>query len=714
MISSTDDALDRSNTNAAPQSLLDISLDNHHNNSNNNWNDETVDNDFTSTSTTTTTTTHPSPLDEQILDLVTSSSTVVDDNDKKYYQIKPGRISTHLGLSIEDATAELCGLLAAVGGGQDGASFQFERTIQQQDSSNNNNNNNNMTMVFLFPTNVRKIALRYRRKENVRQFVFQSLQVVWKGLKIMTAFGLILSLFLLTIAAVIAIIAGIVAMSTQQQQGNSNSSSHQQRHVLLRQLRTLFYTVRQALWCYALFGQQLSNENDQQQQQQQQQQDPYMTELAYDMALVSSICCVNPGSFFWWYRVSQLQRRRQRMQRGWGRERNYNDTTTATATTTTTNNNGNYQVMDSDIEGVRLIRRGDENEQQQQQHQQQQTSMIDNDQRGLLSIAVEYLFGPSPFVPGPNEADIWKLRATAIVQLSSDNRNNNNSNDAATADTAATAIDVADASVSLQQLSPYMDHPPSSIYNDPDAIVQGGLPMVAHFNGIPAAISNHNNDNDNNNNNIKQQQQQNAPHMARFFFPELLAESSYLTRYNNNNNSAFTHYDDDDDNDTTTSIASWSSLLCAKPTNHTTYGRNIRTGESSTTVPAYLYERLYKFTHLPSDQFLYCVFLGVLNLVGTIWLKSSLINPGGLLYLKDGTMLATIIKHGLVRVLLFYAILFFTLPSCRLVLIVVLNRFRKQRNRKRQELASALASKGTSHMVDGAGIELMSSALQRT
>jgi len=41
--------------------------------------------------------------------------------------IAPARLAAAVGLSIEDATAELCGLSAAVGGGYDGATFAFHQ-----------------------------------------------------------------------------------------------------------------------------------------------------------------------------------------------------------------------------------------------------------------------------------------------------------------------------------------------------------------------------------------------------------------------------------------------------------------------------------------------------------------------------------------------------------------------------------------------------------
>ena len=583
---------------------------------NNNNNDDEAEHDMSEDPNAT-------PLDQRILELVTSC----EKSPEGFYRIKPARLSAELGISVEDATAELCGLLATVGGGHDGASFSFETVPGAE-----NGPSKTMTMVFSFPPDVQKRAFANRRKEDFQQWCWQVLGVSFRVLKIVTAFGLILSLCILTVAAMIAIIAGIVAMSTQQNQ------SHHNRNMLLRQLRTLFYTVRQLLWCYALFGQDIEG------------QDPFLSEISYDMFLLSSICCVNPGSFFWWYRVSQLNRRRRRARRGWGGRGLWSGRSSGGGDGW----NGTNE-MESEVEGVRLLRRGEWGQQQQQQQQQRQEATLDtgSDHRGLLSIAVEYLFGPSPFQPGPTEADIWQLRAAAIVQISADNN-------------AAEA----NPGVSLQQLSAYMDNPPSSLDHDVPTIVKGGLQIVAHFNGIPASKENDSTD-----------QTTGAPHMARFLFPELLAESQFATRYDGS-------LLQDEDEEATGS--SWGSFLCARSQTTLLALSPLRTGDSAT-VPTFLHEKHYKFTKLQSDQFLYCVFLGILNLVGVIWLRASLNPPNGLLQMQDGTWLATVIKYGLMRVLSFYAILFFALPAGRLLLIIFLNSRRKKRNRQRKELAAIMA-----------------------
>ena len=82
----------------------------------------------------------PPPLDDRVIQIVKSSKT----RDGSQFEIRPGRLAAELGMSVEDACAELCGLLAAVGGGNNGARFEFE-TIQGQ-----------TVMVFYFPLDFAK------------------------------------------------------------------------------------------------------------------------------------------------------------------------------------------------------------------------------------------------------------------------------------------------------------------------------------------------------------------------------------------------------------------------------------------------------------------------------------------------------------------------------------------------------------------------------
>lgn len=537
------------------------------------------------------------PLDQQILDIVRTCKNGAD------FVVRPARLSAELGISVEDATAELCGLLAAVGGGHEGASFTFSTE------------NKVSTMVFVFPADFESRAKQRRRQEDLKQYAWKIFHIFVKAMKIVTAFGLILSLFILTIAAMIGLVVGIVALS----RAGGNNSHH--RNALMRQLRTICFTVRQLLWCYALFGQELEG------------QDPFLSEIAYDLALLSSICCTNPGSFFWWYRVGQMNRRRRRARRGWSRGPWGGSIIP----------NGNNNELETDVEGVYLIRSGEWREPQQRGHMSSQ-----EEHRGLLSLAIEYLFGPSPFDPGPAEAEKWKLRGALIVhRLSSQ--------------------DTTPAGISLQELGPYLDDPPKSLDEKQDVakIVSGGLAIVAHFNGVPTR-----------NDDVQGESVASvSPHWAKFHFPELLSESPFVTQQD-----ALSTAEDDDDR-------TWESLLCATSTPNT-LGRR-RTGEA-VTLPNYMHEPRYKLTKLQPQQLFYCFSLGVINLIGVMWLRRSLEPPEGMLQIPDNTLMATVFRKGLGPVLYFYAILFFVLPAARLLLILILNSMRNSRNERRRSLVKQL------------------------
>eukprot|EP00569_Conticribra_weissflogii_P007897 CAMPEP_0171349614 /NCGR_PEP_ID=MMETSP0878-20121228/34121_1 /TAXON_ID=67004 /ORGANISM="Thalassiosira weissflogii, Strain CCMP1336" /LENGTH=188 /DNA_ID=CAMNT_0011854301 /DNA_START=62 /DNA_END=624 /DNA_ORIENTATION=- len=160
------------------------------------------------------------PLDERILDLVRRCPPPSSQASTRHV-IRPALLASELGLSVEDATRELCGLLSAVGGGENGASFEFERvgglsadSAPGGDSAAKASNNNaTMTMVFTFPHNFEARARRHRRKVDFRR-KFQSFSVGFiKVVKIVTAFGLIISLAVLIIAGICLLAAAIVALA---------------------------------------------------------------------------------------------------------------------------------------------------------------------------------------------------------------------------------------------------------------------------------------------------------------------------------------------------------------------------------------------------------------------------------------------------------------------------------------------------------------------
>jgi hypothetical protein len=507
------------------------------------------------------------PLRTRILQVVKSSPNLT---------IRPSRVSQELGLSITDASAELCGLLKVVG---EGSTFHFE-TIDGVH-----------TMVFSFPSDFEAKALAAERNDDWKTLLLKAAQVAIKVLKLLTAFGLILSTMIVSIAGMVALVAAIVAMSRG---GGDNRA----RHHLSRQLHHIFITVRQLLWCYAMFGPDDSG------------QDPFFREAAYDTSLVLSMCCGNPSSLWFWMRAGHLRRRRHRMARGWG----------------ITQNNDFTHTSSSELEGVHLIRRGSWG---QEEVLPVPSSASVEPHRGLLSVAVEFLFG-STTPSGPSEADKWRLRSAVIVEKST--------------------------AISLEELSPYADVPPASL-KDGARVVSEGLLVVAHFNGIPSKT---------------EESTENL-----FIFPELISESTMATRY------------EDPSSDTGTEDDSrWAGLFYVNESSSTS-STNPRSGNRSmTTTPNCLYEQHKNFTKLTSKQFYHCLLVAVLNFIGVVWFAQSL-EPGGILEQNIGSV-GPALKWGIIPVLWFYARLFFFIPGVRLAYIFGWNEFCQRRNQRRGQLAVAL------------------------
>ena len=488
--------------------------------------------------------------------------------------IRPARLAALLGLSVNEACAELCGLMAAVGGGTDGASFTFAHV------------NSTPVMVFSFPPDFAARALKYRTRQERWRRLSDAARLTAKCLKIITAFGLILSLFILLVCAILGV--GTVLVATSQ-----NDRGGRGRALVLRQLHALLYTGRQLLWCWALFGPSAAEDDN---------HDPFLRETAYDLALLCSLCCGNPGSIFFWMRAQQWrERRRHRLYRGWGGQ------------TSATNRWGNSDSNAYGIEGVTLLRG---------------TERITNatDHRGVLSVAVEFLFGPTPFHPPHEVEDKWKLRSAVIVQ------------------TCTTK-----GGITLRQLAPYADQPPPTLRAN-SVIVQQGLIQVAHFNGMP-------------------KQANELPSEALFVFPELVSESATVMAYDPRPDDAYN--------------GSFLDMLYSHP--QTENGRRMTRPE----LASFWNEPYYHFTKLTSSQFMYCLFLGFLNAFGVFWLAQSLHPNGALGPLIQGT-LRRFLVDGLVPVLSFYAQLFFVLPTFRLVWVWYLNIVRRQRNNLRQRLANEL------------------------
>ena len=561
------------------------------------------------------------PPDIDILELVRKSSSE-NNEDKHCHVVRPAQLVSSLGLSIEDATRELCGLLAAVGGGEDGASFVFEK-VELPDSAAAT------SMVFTFPHDFEKRALRHRRNADFKQRLRTLSIGIVKATKIFTAFGLIISLAVLIIAGICLLVAAVIAMA----RGGHGGGGGHRNHPLMHRVRFLFFELRQILWLYAICGGSMGGNED-----------PFLREVAGDMAMMMSVCCGNPMHIFFWMRMGRMSRRWRpggEVARRWG-----------------------GSTYNNDMDGIAMMRRGtwgDDNDTQ----QSQSTSLNrTNEQRGLLSIAVEFLFGPSDDEGGNasttsrRDLERWKFRASIIIALSSSSGGNG---------------------VSLRELLPYVDNPPKSA--DDASAVSEAMKIVTYFNGKPV-------DCDSGSGNCME---------ARFCFPELMAEM------NHDINATAQKLFSLGSSEFAGSSSDISSILY-KEDEDTSYSI---TSSSSDGTPLYLYERTFVLTGLSKEQFGQCVFLGLLNFVGVVWIQNAL-SPGGLLQLPvaaavtataasgssrrrkspgSDTLIvaASFLILGLFKILRFYAGLFFAIPLSRLVIILLRNYGVQRRNERRQQ-----------------------------
>ena len=477
-----------------------------------------------------------------ILEIVRNSTK----NEDHCHVVRPAQLVSSLGLSIEDATRELCGLLSAVGGGEDGASFVFE-SVQPPTSSAAASAAT--SMVFTFPPDFEKRALRHRSKADFKQRL-QTISIgIVKVIKIFTAFGLIISLSVLIMAGICLLVAAVVAMARG---GGGGGGGGHRNHPLMHRLRFLFFELRQILWLYAICGNIGGN------------QDPFLREVAGDLAMAMSICCGNPMNIFFWMRLSGMSRRWGRggaVARRWG--------------------GSSYS---HDLDGVAMIRRGSWGDGNDNQQSTSLSESSDDQQRGLLSIVVEFMFGPSDSsTTSRRDLERWKFRASTIIALSSANSSTG---------------------VSLRELLPYVDNPPKSV-EDASAMSES-LKIVTYFNGRPLDC-----DNGSDNSNCMD---------ARFCFPELMAEM------------------DHDMNSTSQKLFSLGSSEFAPSSLDTNISSILYKEDEDTPmptassasdgIPLYLFERPFVLTELSRQQFGQCAILGLLNFFGVIWIQKAL-SPGG-------------------------------------------------------------------------------------
>jgi len=420
---------------------------------------------------------------------------------------------------------------------------------------------------------------------------------------------------------------------------------------LMHRLKFLFYQLRQILWFYAIFGGVGSSSN----------QDPFMREVAGDLALMMSICCGNPFHPFFWMRISGMRRRgaglHERLHRGWGLGFSRGGFRRW----------GNNDANDpNEFNGIAMTRGGSWSDNSRDTLQPNQRLVArptssqseSDDQRGLLSIAVEFLFGPSKldsseiYWLSSQDLEKWKFKASVLISLCIEHNG----------------------SICLRDLLPFVDDPPS-LTEDSSAITEA-LEIVTYFNGKPV-------DNDDGGGSLGLN--------ARFCFPELMAEMEYDLNSASRNFLTISTSEYAPPSSTNTNYSIGSILYKEED--------EVGTVDFSCDIPRYLYERPFVLTQLTRRQFGQCMLLGLLNFIGIVWVQNAMM-PGGLLELpsdsssgirirqrkrltNSGWAIFSFMIMALLKVLRFYALLFFVLPVFRLVIVLIRNVGVARRNERR-------------------------------
>ena len=260
-------------------------------------------------------------------------------------------------------------------------------------------------------------------------------------------------------------------------------------------------------------------------------------------------------------------------------------------------------------------------------------------------MAVEFLFGPeSDEQQQQQDLEKWKFRAAIILALSSSTGGQG---------------------VALRDLLPYVDGPPASA--ESASAVGETIRIVAYFNGRPVDSA------DDSGSGID----------SRFCFPEIVSEMDYQKVVALADSEFSPPISGSSQADLTT--------ILYREESHD-FG-----GTPSAEVPEYLHERPHVLTKMSREHFGRCVMLGVLNLVGLLWVQGAVM-PGGLLQLPTNfakgkrrrggnpelLAAASWLVFKVLSVLRFYAGFFLLLPAFRLVVILIRNHFVARRNERRR------------------------------
>jgi len=198
-------------------------------------------------------------------------------NESEKSDVRAGKVAVALGISVDDAEAELCGLLSTMGCG----SFRFD-----SDSG---------AMIFEFPDNVASLGSAVRRKESFFETIYAIGFSVMTFLRFLAGIGILISIAIVTAVAVVAVVAGFIALMTSDR-GRMHGNGG------LRRLRMILFSIREIFWLYAMFG---GGGN------------PFFQDLSYEASSCLNLILLSPFSPCFWLNLMMMNRRR-RSRRRWG------------------------------------------------------------------------------------------------------------------------------------------------------------------------------------------------------------------------------------------------------------------------------------------------------------------------------------------------------------------------------------------------------------
>lgn len=159
-------------------------------------------------------------------------------------------------------------------------------------------------MVFTFPADFERRCKTYRIKQELRETFWYVCENLFKFIRAVLSFGLILSLSIVALVALIAIFSAMIAIASRQ--GNNNNRRGGINNLLGHQgnMRRFISSLRRLLWIY-VFLTPAGNNND--------------SDLMWNVRdfLMMTSFWYNPLWFMFSLR-SRMNRRRYRMRRGWG------------------------------------------------------------------------------------------------------------------------------------------------------------------------------------------------------------------------------------------------------------------------------------------------------------------------------------------------------------------------------------------------------------